>query len=144
MKTIKSIILIIAVAFIAYAQCLAHGIEASFTDGAKSIKFQYDDGTPMSFADITIITPEGKEFQSGLTDRNGNFSFIPDIKGEWKVVVDDGMGHRAEECLIIDEDYSVGGNKEIRFQKLYGIITGISLIFGLFGFFFMFGRRREK
>ena len=121
MKPVRLFICIIAVAFIYCVQIYAHGVECSINTGAKSVKSQYDDGAPMSYADVKIFTPEGKEFQSGVTDKNGIFSFVPDSKGTWKIKIDDGMGHRIDKTIKINADFKILENN---FAKLPKLSTG--------------------
>lgn len=59
-----------------------------------ALAFAYSDGESMSYAGVTVNGPgAGPEAQSGRTDRNGRFAFIPDRDGTWQVTADDGGGH---------------------------------------------------
>ena len=51
-----------------------------------------------------------EEFQTGRTDANGVFAFVPDTAGEWGFIVDDGMGHRKESTFLIPEGFGEGGD----------------------------------
>ncbi len=125
---------------------LAHGVEYEIRENkAAIIKISYDDGEPMSYAEVKIFSPynAGIEYQNGRTDSNGCFAFIPDKPGEWKVVVNDGMGHGISKKVTIMEGLNVDiVNKGFyRWQKL---ITGISIIFGLTGLIFYIRVRKTK
>ncbi len=105
----------------------------------------YDDGEPMSYAEVEITGPDSTvPFQKGRTDRNGNFMFRPDVSGRWHVVVNDGIGHR------LALEYQEEDNKDLdkngntvenpagpqataapRFPRMWGAVTGLSIIFGL-------------
>ncbi len=102
---------------------------------------QYDDGEPMRFSEVLITASDGdEEFQVGRTDRNGLFLFSPDREGKWRVIVDDGIGHR----LVLSKTFT-GGDREWRIPaqpekasfsppaKAGGVVTGISLLLGAAG-----------
>ncbi len=147
MRLIEIGALIALALFSAHAPCTAHGIDASVGEGGVYVKIFYDDGTPVSFADVRVYTPAGREFISGITDRNGVFLFVPDAAGEWRVEADDGMGHRILKSIEVagGYEYELAQRKPGRkFPRLYGAVTGVSLIFGFFGLFAMFSRRRKK
>ncbi len=97
----------------------------------------------MSYAAVEVYSPMGKiPFQSGRTDQNGRFLFFPDKKGEWKVIVNDGIGHQLvlktniDDNLILIEQTS-NRTKAIEnsrsFSGFQKIIMGLALIFGTFG-----------
>ena len=112
---------------------------------------EYDDGEPMSYAAVEVfIVNEELPFQTGRTDRNGRFLFLPDQPGDWKVVVKDEMGHRLAVKTIIDEDMNpkkTGGQTDRAadggfFPKYEKAFTGLCLIFGISGVFFWWRGRR--
>ena len=124
----------------------AHGVEYEIQENmAPIIKVGYDDGEPMSYAEVKIFSPNNTEteYQNGRTDRNGCFAFIPDEPGEWKIVVNDGMGHGVSTEIHIIEGIKVDIIRHgfSRWQKL---ITGISIIFGLTGLIFYIRVRKIK
>jgi len=125
---------------------LAHGVEYEIKENkAAIIKVGYDDGEPMSYAEVKIFSPYDAEieYQNGRTDSNGCFAFIPDNPGEWKIVVNDGMGHGVVAKVPITEGIKVDiiHHGFSRWQKL---ITGISIIFGLTGLIFYFRIRKIR
>ena len=103
----------------------------------------------MSYAKVTISAPEAKlMFQSGRTDRNGRFCFSPDVSGDWKVVVNDEMGHRLEVVVPVDEALALPahqGNEDAaqgalnRYEKA---VMGVSIIFGISGILFWWRGKR--
>jgi len=67
----------------------------------------------MSYARVKISAPGAKlTFQSGRTDRNGRFCFFPDTPGDWKVVVDDEMGHRLEVMVPVNKSMELKTNQK--------------------------------
>lgn len=126
----------------------AHGVVYEVKeDKTVIIKVEYDDGEPMSYADVKIFSPTEKEIehQNGRTDRNGCFAFLPDVAGEWKITVNDGMGHgvvekiEVKEAMVIEPIHTIH-RSWTRFQKL---ILGISIVWGLAGVICYFKVRKK-
>ena len=117
----------------------AHGVSGKIDTGGVVVTTQYDTGEPMSYARVKISAPGAKiTFQSGRTDRNGQFCFFPDTLGEWKVVVDDEIGHRLEVKAPVDETMNLKtdldtGRSESNLARYEKALMGISIIFGFFG-----------
>ena len=138
---------------VAFLVCLtskalyAHGVDYEIKNGkAVTIKVEYDDGEPMNYAAVKIFSPadEKIEHQNGRTDKNGYFSFSPDQTGDWKITVEDGMGHGIATKFHVDETMEV---EETRTNgdvpRWYKLIVGISIIWGLAGTFFYFKARKR-
>ena len=130
----------------------AHGVTSKIDTGGIVVSAMYDTGESMDYARVTISAPGATlNFQSGRTDRNGRFCFYPDVSGNWKVVVDDEMGHRLEVNVFVDQAMGFQTNRENekaepgdlnRWQKA---ITGVSIIFGISGILFWWrGRKAGK
>lgn len=127
----------------------AHGVQGIVENGGLVVTAQYDTGEAMSYARVNIAAPAAKlPFQSGRTDRNGRFCFYPDVIGEWKVVVDDEIGHRLEVMVPVNEamelktDKRHGGRAECSLSRREKALMGISIIFGIFGVFFWWKGKR--
>ena len=121
----------------------AHGVKSFMGSGGIVVTSQYDTGEPMSYARVRISAPGAKlPFQSGRTDRNGRFCFFPDAPGDWKMVVDDEMGHRLEvtvpvnEQLVREEDTQSAKAGQSALSRYEKALMGISIIFGISGVFF--------
>ena len=108
------------------------------------MKVRYDDGMPMSHAEVKIFSPgDGKiEYQSGCADKNGCFVFFPDEAGEWTMMVNDGMGHGVVTKVDVKEAMKVESTAKgwPRWQKL---TTGISIIWGLTALIFYLKVRKK-
>ncbi|MEA3386276.1 MAG: hypothetical protein U9Q89_07495, partial [Thermodesulfobacteriota bacterium] len=50
---------------------------------------------------VLALDSEGKEVYHGMTDKKGKFSFKPPGNGEYRLVLEAGMGHRAEALVSI-------------------------------------------
>lgn len=130
----------------------SHGVRGRISSGSGIlVEAEYDDGEPMSYSSIEIFDSEKKlPFQSGRTDRNGRFLFCPDKTGDWKVVVNDGMGHRLALKTNIDktlnlkktDEQQAKSMNESSLPKYAGALMGISIIFGISGIFFWWRGRR--
>jgi nickel transport protein len=130
----------------------SHGTRG-FTESAPGIrvKAEYDDGDPISFAEVQVTAPEnGGVFQTGRTDRNGIFMFSPDQPGKWRIAIGDGMGHRLVLGRKIESEKDDTGAAassrqavSAKFSRREGIVVGLSIIFGLSGFFYGWRARRQ-
>ena len=101
--------------------------------GVIVVRAGYDPGGPVALADVSISPPgDGPPFQRGQTDLNGAFAFLPDAPGPWRVVVNDGSGHRAERVV----DYQPGAPVEAAAREakprgpLWGLIPGMAILLG--------------
>ncbi len=117
----------------------AHGLRGAITTSeAICVRAVYDDGQPMSYGDVEIKAPDSKlSFQTGRTDRNGLFCFHPDGSGEWLVEVGDGIGHQVKLKTVVTpnktEPRPLQGHNPPSMNRVNGIVTGLSLIFGFIG-----------
>ena len=153
MKPVAMLMVGLIVALLNGSLGWCHGVMGTVNEiKAYCITAMYDDGEPMSYAKIEIMAPETTlPFQSGRTDRNGSFVINTDIPGTWNVVVSDGMGHRLalDFPVVSDKASSVSSRKNTQApekeivstlpngtSRHLKIICGLSLIFGLWGFFF--------
>lgn len=152
MKTGKHAVLIIFFAIIILMPPLlhAHGVKGEVGSGGIVVIAEYDTGEPMSYAKVTISAPEAKlMFQSGRTDRNGRFCFYPDVSGDWKVVVDDEMGHRLEVPVSVNEtmklktDEQAGRSAGSSLSKHESALMGTCIIFGISGVLFFWRGKKE-
>jgi nickel transport protein len=139
---------------------LRHGIEVKFTLNAPAVVVTctYSGSDTVADAEFVLFTPAGEneEFQRGHTDNNGVFSFIPDVAGEWKVVVDDGQGHREEVSVHVTETFlsdaeitpataellRSGGGALGSMPLWMKAVWGLSLIFGLAGILYLVRARK--
>lgn len=113
-----------------------HGVQGSVEAGAVGVRFVYDGGAPLRAADVTAtsLAPGESSVIQGLTDRNGRFAFFPDQTGEWRVEVNDGMGHRAHLLVDVGENrIDVAAHGYSHTHHLEGWVIGVAVLFGLFG-----------
>ena len=153
MKPILIFLTGMVVAMATVSEGLCHGVEGTVEPvEGYCITAMYDDGERMSYAAVEIKAP-GAEivFQTGRTDRNGRFMILTDKPGTWQAAVSDGMGHRlALDFEVIPEgenqpkDQSVAPISTGKTSRPIKTIAGLSIIFGLCGFFYGWKARRAK
>ena len=132
----------------------SHGVRGKIiTKTGILVEAEYYDGEPMSYAEVEVLNLEEKlPFQTGRTDRNGRFLFFPDKPAAWKIAVNDGMGHRlvlktsidksiAHNKMDVQTDKSADVSSLSRYEKA---LMGISIIFGISGFFFWWRGRKGR
>jgi nickel transport protein len=125
---------------------LGHELIHTVTDGkALVVSFFFADRTPFSFAKYEIIR-EGQKtpFQVGETDRHGRIAFLPNGEGTWHLKVYSEDGHGVEISLKTDSTSALVDAEKPLFDRYPRIITGLGLIFGLFGLAtLIYGRRKR-
>lgn len=93
LKKLSSITLGIILSIVSYApKILAHGSKIVYKQTeAMQIIAKYDNGEPMSKAQVVIYTPKNltQPWLTGIADNEGKFIFTPDfsITGNWSVKV---------------------------------------------------------
>ncbi len=120
-------------------------LRAEYAQPAVVIRAEYGGSEPVTDADVSIFSPENADspYQIGVTDLQGVFAFVPSGAGEWRVVVDDGYGHRADQSIPVDwADAASGGNSSAARSTADKAIVGVSIIFGLTGLLLWFQSRR--
>ena len=71
---------------------------------AAVVRCEYSSGEPAD-AEVLVYSPSepARIYQRLRTDVRGRASFVPDAAGLWRVVVDDGLGHRTELEVSVDD-----------------------------------------
>jgi nickel transport protein len=133
-----------------------HGVEVYDVSGedrpVRIVYFKYSTGEPVSFAKIKIFPPSTRdrnvESLVSITDRNGIFCFIPDEEGEWRVDMEDGMGHKGsipvnaaavQDSVAGGETPAAGAGAPL----VFNIALGLSLLVNIFGVWYLFGLKRR-
>jgi nickel transport protein len=157
----------------------AHKLEVSLTQDSPVVIIQAGyagHNHSLSGGDVFIYAPgeTKKPYQTGKTDSSGQFAFLPRRSGDWKVVVDDGTGHRSEQALSLGEDFfskektaaeseesqESGGSLETlkeeidqepeaapsqaKIPVLWKVLVGVSLLFGLAGILYGVKARKKS
>jgi nickel transport protein len=128
-------LLVCLVVFVAPATAPAHGLDRTFAgDRAIVVTLTYDDGAPFSFESCEV-TPPGQDTPSqvGRTDWRGRVAFLPDRAGDWRVRVIAEDGHGADLTVPVGADLLPVGGRTAGPSRFAKIVTGVSVLFGIFG-----------
>ena len=136
---------LIVAMFLSISSLFAHSVEHEFHDGAMAVKLLLG-SEPASFAPYTLYAPNASlPFQEGQSDKNGIVAFMPDRAGMWKLVATPGSDHGGHQFNITfevnDKNVKVWDSAPL-FARYTQVITGISLIIGLFGMLLAWKSRR--
>ena len=117
------------------APVLAHGLTSSVASGhAFTVSFHYDDGSPVADCSFEVFDPAmGQPYQTGRTDRLGRVAFRPDRPGLWQVRVWTEDGHGSTAQVEVDATLSLAPPQAAPVSRLQKVITGVAVLFGLFG-----------
>jgi len=139
--TLTLLIFILAIPVKVYA----HGAHIQYTSSGIEITAKYDNGEPMSGAQIVIYTPDdlSNAWLTGTLDDGGKFTFNPDtsITGNWKVKVRlAGHGDIINIPVGIDGE---GSGSDSSYSVLQIVLMSICVIWGTIGTALFFVRRRK-
>ena len=101
---------------------------------AVAFEFMYSTGEAMSYREARVFSPKDDKFayQSGRTDENGRFSFVPDTAGKWRVIVRDEEGHQCTaEIDITPQNEPSAGTIPDTYEMIIRSLLGVSIIFNI-------------
>ncbi len=111
---------------------------------ALSVTLATDDGDVFSFEEYAIYRGnEAEPFQVGKTDARGRIAFLPDGAGRWRVKAFSQSGHGVDFSLETDAAGTVVALERPLIDRYARLITGVSLLFGLFGLLQLLLARRK-
>ena len=116
---------------------LAHGTGYNISNlKAVALEFFYSTGEKMSYREVKVFSPADSKFaaQTGRTDEFGRFAFVPNVSGDWRVIVRDEEGHQCEANITVAEDFDAAVNDSSQpegFNLYFRAILGVSLIFNI-------------
>ena len=120
--------------FLCAVESYAHGVGYKHSE-MKSIalEFFYSTGEKMSYREARVFSPKDSKFaaQTGRTDEQGRFAFIPDTSGEWRVIVRDEEGHQCEAKITVSENLSASVHDESVNDLWLRAILGVSILFNI-------------
>ncbi len=80
-----------------------HRVGSRVIQGGLGLEAFYGDGSPMAYCQVEVFRQGDKlPFQTGATDKNGRFLFFPDPPGSYRIVINDGQGHRLERTIATE------------------------------------------
>ena len=149
--------------FILIALLLLLNVNISFAHGvgyreislkAVPLEFFYSTGEKMSYCEAKIFSPNDSKFaaQSLRTDEQGRAAFIPDVSGDWRIIVNDGQGHQCEAKINITEDFFknknenkiINVNEKNSLEIFIRALLGVSLIFNAALLIFTLRKKNDK
>jgi len=103
-------VVIILILFVICSQAHAHRVNLfAWYDGKMILAEGYfSGGTKAMNSKILVLDSGGKEVFHGMTDKKGKFSYKPPGNGEYRLVLEAGMGHRAEALVSVKDIESEG------------------------------------
>ena len=125
----------------------AHGVQIAATVSREAVTgiASFADGSPLVSATVALSTIDQSssiQFQAtNRTDNDGRFAFpTPRAAGEYRVTVDDGLGHRGAVQLVVDTEISDGNTQTLAttttshaHSRWYTWLSGLGYVLGLFG-----------
>jgi cobalt/nickel transport system permease protein len=96
-------IIIIPILIAICSQAHAHRVNLfAWYDGKMILAEGYfSGGTKAMDSTVLVLDSGGKEVFHGMTNKKGEFSFKPPGNGEYRLVLEAGMGHRAEALVSV-------------------------------------------
>ena len=124
----------LALCLLSGPSAFAHAMHAFEVQGGLGVRVEYDDGYPATHAEVRVYAPdeETHPYAEGITDAEGYFVFFPTSEGPWRLVVDDGMGHRVEKNLAPDPAHHSFVYLPPRRIRWMEALFGVALILALF------------
>ena len=142
---ILALLLLPAFAVAGYAHELEITVEVA--SPAVIVHATYGGTEPMARAEVVIYEPGELEveFQNGSTDAKGVFSFVPNREGDWRFVIDDGLGHRQESTVSVHAGQIVAqGGTGPSTPLPIKLVMGLSVILAVSGFLYGYTARRSR
>lgn len=124
----------------ARAHSLNHRVETAET---VVVTLAYASGQPFAYEKYTL-TPAGREtpMQIGSTDAHGRIAFVPGEATQWRLVASSADGHGVNLDIVppAAAGMAAAGTETLPRWLLAG--CGLSFVFGGFGVFQLFLRKR--
>jgi nickel transport protein len=155
---LKILILSTGLFFAIVTNTLAHGVSFEIIKSypAITVRATYEKAEPLSYASIKVYSPQepDQEYQNARTDKLGYFAFVPKSAGDWKIAVDDELGHAEQAVIKVSEAFLANKSQQTQtylqhqsaFSQIpiiYRIILGLSLIFGFTGLMFWYKTKQS-
>jgi nickel transport protein len=146
-KQILFLILLFSVLLLP-AHLSAHTVNYEVQQKGIAVRVFYSADDPANYSEYEIFGPGDKlPHQTGRTDKNGFVTFLPDRQGTWKMKVlgESSHGfHGVTTEVVVDKDFNLESFKKPLAATYSKVVTGISLILGLFGIYAFIRSRKKK
>jgi nickel transport protein len=127
-----------------------HSINYQVQEKGVAVRAFYSEKDPSSYSQYEIWGPGDKEdlpHQTGRTDKNGFLAFVPDRSGNWKIRLWGESSHGYHGFTVdvqVDKDLNLEGFSKPLLATHTKLITGLSLIFGIFGIYAFLKSRKKQ
>jgi nickel transport protein len=125
----------------------AHTVNYEVQQKGIAVRIFYRADDPASYSEYEITGPgDNLPHQTGRTDKNGFVAFVPDRQGIWKVKVlgESAHGfHGVTTEIKVDQDLHLESFRKPLAAAYTKLVTGISLIIGLFGLYALILSRKR-
>lgn len=125
----------------------AHVLHYDLKKGALYSEVFFGGGKAAIYSPFEIYAPGSSlPFVKGNTDERGVLAFLPDRAGVWRVVVhasSDHGEHRVEFDVDVSSDDVASLSHAPLYNKYSAMITGVAIIFGVFGVIYGIRSRRH-
>ena len=140
---LAALVMLLAVTSLAHAHSINYQVEQK----GMAVRAFYSEKDAAAYSQYELYGPGDKNpHQTGRTDKNGYVGFVPDRPGTWKLQVwgESTHGfHGVTTDIKVDKALGLEGFSKPLLAAHTKFITGISLVFGLFGLYsFWLSRRR--
>ncbi len=127
-----------------------HSINYQVLEKGIAVRAFYSEKDPSSYSSYEIWGPGDREdlpHQTGRTDKNGFLAFVPDRAGTWKIRLwgESSHGfHGFTTEVKVDKELNLESFSKPLLATHTKLITGLSLIFGIFGIYALLKSRRKQ
>jgi len=128
-----------------------HSINYHVEQKGIAVRAFYSAKEPSSYSQYEIYGPGDREdlpHQTGRTEKNGFLSFVPDRAGTWKIKLwgESSHGYHGFTAEVkVDKEINLESFSKPLVAAHTKLITGLSLIFGIFGVYALWrSRKRQK
>ncbi len=134
--------------FLGGTDSLGHSINYQVEQKGIAVRAFYSAKDPSSYSQYEIYGPGDREdlpHQTGRTDKNGFLSFVPDRAGTWKIKLwgESGHGYHGFTTEVkVDKELNLESFNKPLVAAHTKLITGLSLIFGIFGVYALWRSRK--
>jgi len=143
-NSLKIVFLLLIITLPVYA----HGANISWEmkDDSVHIEAMFDNGTPMGSAQVTVFSASAPTvvYTSGITDENGQFTFLPDkeMSLNWDVQARKAGHGDIIHFTLGNEDRSA--SVQAGFTTLQIILMSVSIVWGFIGTALFFASKKKE
>lgn len=122
----------------------AHEVRHHFSQQKASVVcLTYGDGSAFSYEQYELFfNDEEVPRQVGRTDAEGRITFLPHREGRWRMKAFSEDGHGVDLTIETGPSGTLAAAPATAVSHSRKLVTGISVIFGIFGLISLFLRRR--